>query len=95
MTEANTLIVSYPDDIGTLDPHNYDSPMWIQSLVYEGLTRYVDGEVVPAMAESWEISDDGTEYTFYLREGAVFSDGTPVNAEIVKKIWMLFWYDRL
>lgn len=39
---------------------------------------------VPHLAESWEVSDDGTTYTFTLREGVTFSDGTPLDAEAVK-----------
>lgn len=81
----NTLIVSYSADTGDLNPHAYSSPMWVQSLVYEGLTRFVDGEVVSGIAENWDISDDGKTYVFHLDENNVFSDGTPVNAEIVKR----------
>lgn len=84
-TEDKTLTVAYDRDAGDLNPHTYKSPMWIQSLVYEGLTRFVDGEVVGGIATSWDISDDGLTYTFHLDENNVFSDGTPVNAEIVKK----------
>jgi nickel transport system substrate-binding protein len=82
---ADTLIMSYPADVRTVNPHTYGTPQWIQSLVYEGLTRFKDGKVIPALAESWEVSPDGKEYTFHLRKGVVFSDGTPVNAAIVKK----------
>lgn len=85
MTEENTLVVSYPEDTGNMNPHTYDSAMFAQGLVYEGLTRYDKGEVVPAIAESWKVSPDGKEYTFYLRQGALFSDGTPITAAIVKK----------
>ena len=53
--------------------------------VYEGLVRLDDeGEVEPLLAESWEVSEDGTEYTFTLREDVTFHDGTPFDAEIVK-----------
>jgi peptide/nickel transport system substrate-binding protein len=54
--------------------------------MYDGLVRYADGslEVEPALATSWEISEDGTEYTFSLREGVTFHDGTPFNAEAVE-----------
>jgi peptide/nickel transport system substrate-binding protein len=60
--------------------------------LYDGLVRYQDGtlEVEPALAESWEISDDGTVYTFQLRQGVSFHDGTPFNAEAVK-----FNFDRM
>ncbi|MDR2394780.1 MAG: nickel ABC transporter substrate-binding protein [Treponema sp.] len=84
-TAGETLIMSYPSDPGMLNPHTYSSPQWIQALVYEGLTRFKDGKVIPAIAESWDVSPDGKEYTFHLRKGNVFSDGTPVNAAIVKK----------
>ncbi|WP_392508575.1 ABC transporter substrate-binding protein [Naumannella halotolerans] len=43
------------------------------------------GEIVPWLAESFEANDDATEYTFHLREGVTFSDGTPLTAEIVKQ----------
>ncbi|MEM0899052.1 MAG: ABC transporter substrate-binding protein [Pseudomonadota bacterium] len=49
--------------------------------VFEGLTRInEDGSVAPALAESWEISDDGKVYTFKLRSGAKFHDGTDLDA---------------
>src|SRR5688572_11463961 len=43
-----------------------------------------DGSVNPWLAESWEMSPDGLEYTFTLKEGVTFHDGTPFNAEAVK-----------
>ncbi len=53
--------------------------------VFEGLTRFAsDGSVKPALAESWEISDDGLTYTFKLRSGVSFHDGSEFNAEDVK-----------
>ena len=53
--------------------------------VFEGLTRYnPDGTISPALAESWEISEDGTVYTFRLRQGVKFHDGTDFTAEDVK-----------
>lgn len=53
--------------------------------VYEGLVRLnEDGEVEPLLAESWEISEDGTEYTFQLREGVTFHDGTEFTADTVE-----------
>ncbi|MFU0503313.1 ABC transporter substrate-binding protein [Pseudaminobacter sp. NGMCC 1.201702] len=53
--------------------------------VFEGLTRIgPDGEVKPALAENWSVSDDGKVYTFTLRTGAKFHDGTSFDAEDVK-----------
>lgn len=50
--------------------------------LYEGLTIYdAAGKIVPGAAESWTVSDDGTVYTFKLRENAKWSDGSPVTAE--------------
>lgn len=56
------------------------------ALVYDGLTQLdTEGEVVPGLAESWEYNEDGTAITFHLREGAEFTDGTPVTADAVKQ----------
>ncbi|MDD7909089.1 ABC transporter substrate-binding protein [Pseudovibrio exalbescens] len=53
--------------------------------VFEGLTRIgPNGEVLPALAKSWEISEDGLTYTFELQDGVTFHDGTPFSAEDVK-----------
>ncbi|ETX26759.1 ABC transporter substrate-binding protein [Roseivivax isoporae] len=53
--------------------------------VFEGLTRFAaDGTIEPALAESWDISEDGTTYTFHLRTGVTFHDGTAMDAEDVR-----------
>jgi peptide/nickel transport system substrate-binding protein len=57
----------------------------LYSNVFEGLTRFMaDGSVVAGLAESWDISEDGLAYTFTLREGVMFHDGTAMDAEDVK-----------
>lgn len=44
----------------------------------------------PGVAESWEVSDDGRTYTFYLREDAAWSDGVPITAQTVVDSWLRF-----
>nr|WP_235871900.1 ABC transporter substrate-binding protein [Pelagimonas phthalicica] len=57
----------------------------LYSNVFEGLTRFTEtGAVVPGLAESWAISEDGQTYTFALRSGVQFHDGSEMTAEDVK-----------
>lgn len=52
--------------------------------VYEGLTALdPKGVVIPALAESWDVSEDGLTYTFHLRDGVTFDDGTALSADDV------------
>ncbi len=51
---------------------------------YETLVNYDNGKITPGLAESWKLSDDGLVYTFDLRKGVKFSDGTDFTAEVVK-----------
>lgn len=56
----------------------------VYELMYDPLVRYgYDGKIEPALAERYEISEDGTRYTFYLRKDVKFSDGTEFNADNV------------
>ena len=53
--------------------------------VFQGLTRFMgDGSIVPSLAASWDISEDGKTYTFKLHDGVTFHDGTTMDAEDVK-----------
>src|SRR5215510_6093735 len=62
----------------------------IRGLLYETLVEAADGSnVEPGLAESWSASDDGLTWTFKIREGATFSDGTPATA--VEAAWTLNW----
>lgn len=54
-------------------------------LIFEPLLDYdEDNELIPALAESWELSDDGLSYDITLRENAMFSDGSPITADDVQ-----------
>lgn len=66
----------------TLDPNlcNGITDNEFQHVLTEGLTRTTGGTVTPGIAESWEISEDGTVYIFHLRD-ALWSDGEPITAE--------------
>lgn len=56
--------------------------------MFDGLVwRNESGEIVPALATSWEINDDGTEYTFTLREGVVFHNGETFDAQDIVTTW--------
>ncbi|MAS07068.1 MAG: ABC transporter substrate-binding protein [Ahrensia sp.] len=93
-TPPNVLVVGQIAEPKSLDPSAVTAVNDFRILVnlYDGLTRYKDGtlEVEPALAESWTISDDGTVYSFKLREGVAFHDGSPFNAEAVK-----FHFERM
>ncbi|WP_078409039.1 nickel ABC transporter substrate-binding protein [Priestia abyssalis] len=85
--QAKVVTFSWSGDIGDLNPHTYFPNQWFsQAMVYESLVYYGEGgEIKPWLAESWDISKDGKEYVFHLREDVTFSDGSPFNAAIVKK----------
>lgn len=84
-TDSDTLTIALPADVGPINAHNYASKMYIQDFVYDTLTKWEDNEVKPGLAESWDISEDGKEYTFHLRHGVEFTDGSDWNADIAKK----------
>ena len=76
-------------DIETLHPSDYSTTIEINILnqVYDKLIYMnPDGaeDPEPRIAESWEISEDGLDYTFHLRDDIKFHDGTPLTAEDVK-----------
>jgi oligopeptide transport system substrate-binding protein len=55
--------------------------------LFEGLVRVTEKGTVPGMATKWEISDNGTKYTFHLRDGIKWSNGDPVTAEDFVYAW--------
>ncbi|HSR71048.1 MAG TPA: ABC transporter substrate-binding protein [Kiloniellales bacterium] len=87
-TPPGVLVVGQIAEPKSLDPHVVTALNDFRILVnlYDGLVRFEDGtlQVGPGLAKSWEISEDGTRYTFHLRDGITFHDGTPFDAAAVK-----------
>ena len=90
--EGGTLVVGLESEVGILDPHLTQG--WVtfrvnheiyDCLVHEDLsTPNAPIPLVPGLATKWEVSGNGTIYTFTLRENVKFHDGTPFNAEAVE-----------
>lgn len=82
---GGTIVVTSVREPDTVDVQR---TTWVDDSnnhLYEPLVRFdFDGNIVPALAESFEVSDDGLVITFKLREGTTFHTGTPVTAEGVK-----------
>lgn len=81
---ATTYIRGNDSDPETLDQHKTSTVSEAHLLrdLYEGLVIYdAKANVIPGVAESWTVSEDGTVYTFTLREDARWSNGDPVTAE--------------
>lgn len=85
---ADTLIFAQGADPRGLDPALVDDGESSKVIVniYEGLLQYAKDstKLEPCLAESWTVSPDGLTYTFTLRKGVKFHDGTDFNAEAVK-----------
>src|SRR5262245_31520305 len=91
---GGTLKVGVQADPTALDPQKQSlTAIWhVIEQIYDGLTRIItpDLSVQPALAESWDISEDGSTYTFHLRPNVQFHDGTALKASDVK-----FTFERL
>jgi len=97
--QGKTVVMAIEGEPGRLDPHTH--ALWLTYrevyLMFESFTQQdlsradVDiPPIKPALAESWDISDDKKVYTFHLRKGVKFHDGEPWNAEAAK-----FNFDRV
>lgn len=94
-TDPATLTIAMNGSPSDLDPHSvydYRSAMPLRG-PYESLIA-LDGSAtdryVPVIAESWQPNDDQSVWTFTIRDGVAFHDGTPVNAEAVRKSFERF-----
>lgn len=93
---ASTFVVAGPGyDGDLLDPAltTYGADLLIARQIYDTLLFYEDGSSrpVPGLASSWGVSEDGLTWTFHLRSGVTFHDGTPLNAEAVVRNFRRWW----
>ncbi|WP_255343374.1 peptide ABC transporter substrate-binding protein [Geomicrobium sp. JCM 19038] len=87
----NVIVLNNESEPTSLDPpigndqYSYD----VLNNMGEGLTRLAQDEAVPepAMAEDWDVSEDGLTYTFYLRDGITWTNGEPVTAQDFEFSW--------
>ena len=85
-SNGGTLKISHSTRIATLNPLSLSGPAEypVIDMAYSGLTRIgPDSQPMPDLAKSWEGSPDATEFTFHLREGVTFHDGTPATSSDV------------
>ncbi len=90
---AGRIVVGRTGDADSLDPHHtIASISWqVFTNIYDPLVSWdANLHIEGILAKEWEISDDGLEYTFSLRDGITFHDGTEFNADAVK-----FTFDRI
>ncbi|WP_026691128.1 ABC transporter substrate-binding protein [Alteribacter aurantiacus] len=86
LNRGNTVVVGLQEPGGVFTPHfntsGYDGN--VQSVMFPPLVDInPQGEPIPRLAEDWEISEDGKTYTYFLREGLKFDDGTDLTAKDV------------
>ena len=84
---GGTLRIGYVQDITGLDPHTSGGfpAAYIQQNLFQSLVTLNEAlEIVPELADSWEVHDGGKTYVFHLRHGVQFHDATPFDAQAVK-----------
>ena len=91
--ELKILVQAIPTDVNTLDPAEMTSGIDWKPVghIFDTLVRYdMQLKVTPHVAKSWELSADGLQWTFHLRDDVKFHDGTPLDAEAV-----VFTFERV
>lgn len=87
-SDSSSITIGIPQDVeDSLDPHKAVAAGTEEVFfnIYEGLVKPdSDGNLVPAVASDYAISEDGITYTFTLREGIKFHDGNPVTVDDIK-----------
>jgi len=88
--DVNTLRIAVANDVKKLDPHDIEDiesgracDLIFERLVAIGTDEAGNFEIQPELSSSWELSEDGTTYTFTLRDGATFHDGSAIDAAAV------------
>ena len=86
--DKSDIVIAVDADVDTLHPTDFSTTVEMNVLnqIYDTLMYFnPDGteDPQPRIAESYEISDDGLDYTFHLRDDVTFHDGTPVTADDV------------
>ena len=91
--QAQTVTYAAGADPDSLDPANAESnpSEAVNRMIFENLVKFDPKlNLVPGLAEKWEQAKDGMSWTFFLRKGVKFHDGTPFNAEAAK-----YFFDRM
>jgi peptide/nickel transport system substrate-binding protein len=83
-SKSITVMVSSELNPEDASPVESSTAMCLYEMVYEPLVKYGEGGVIePGLAENWDVSEDGKDYTFFLRQDVKFSDGTDFTADSV------------
>lgn len=93
-SDSERMVIGVPNEPNSLDPHLFTSRLArkVGYLMYDPLVMQDPDtlEYIPALATSWEVSDDGLTWTFELRDDVVFQNGDPLTADDVK-----FTFERI
>ena len=91
--QPGTVATFHGTDVPAYTPWNATADQWLTKNIYEGLVYcYMDrpDDIRPLIAESWHVSDDYLTWTFKIREGVKFTDGTLCDAEAISKSWYYY-----